>query len=83
MEAIIKYLGDFNDNYNRFGKLIPKEEKLIDVKSYFECDEAREKFIVSKLLTDNKVLFRVLKEKIVEIIKDEPEKKRGRPKRGS
>lgn len=59
--ASIKYLGDFNNNYNRFGKIIPKTEEVIDVAVYFNCDEGREKFIIDKLLTDKNVFFKLHK----------------------
>lgn len=93
MEAFIQYKGDINDNYNRFGKVIPKEEKRIDIKSFFECDNQKEQFIINKLLNDNKVFFKLVKpagdtaRKFVEEIEKKAEenteiKKRGRPKRG-
>lgn len=82
LEAYIKYLGDVTNNYNRFGKVIPKQETKIDVKSFFGCDEQREKTIISKLLSDKQIKFNVVKtagvtvnkvvEKIKEDIKEEP-----------
>ena len=77
MDAYIKYLGDANDNYNRFGRVIPKSETKINVKGFFNCDDAREKFIISKLMTDKKVKLNLIKtagetiRKEVETIKEE------------
>lgn len=81
MEAYLKYNGSQNDNYNRFGAVIPKVQTRIDVQKYFNCDEAREKFIISKLLTDTKIDFNVIKPASTK--RDEIEEissKRGRPR---
>jgi len=61
MEAAIKYLGDINENYNRFGRVIPKQEMRIDVAAFFNCNADREQFIIGKLLNDKRIFFKLIK----------------------
>jgi len=61
MDAYIKDITPQGNNYNRFGKALPKEETRIDVREYFNCDAAREKFIIEKLIRDPNLEFNLVK----------------------
>jgi hypothetical protein len=85
MKAIIKSLAGLNDNYNRFGKLIPTEEKEIDILKFFGIKADREESIINRLKSDKKIKFILIDEpKKIEVKKDETEepKKRGPRARG-
>lgn len=89
MKAILKSKAEIGNNYNRFGKNLPKEEKEIDVAAFFKVDSEREKYIITKLKNDKNIDFKLIgkqdemkQEDIQENIKEEISEpaKRGRPK---
>lgn len=61
MEAWLKYLGNYTDNYTRYGKEIPKQEKKIDICRFFNVREEREKSIIDALKSDKKIFFKLHK----------------------
>jgi hypothetical protein len=55
MQASIKYIGEIESNYTRYGKFIPKSETDIDMCDFFSCDIEKAKFIAGQLISDKNV----------------------------
>jgi hypothetical protein len=55
MEAWLKYIGDSQDNYCRWGVRIPHTESKYDINKLFKCDEKKAEFYLSKLMADPRV----------------------------
>lgn len=62
MYAWIKYKGDLINNYTRFGKVIPKSEKKIDMYKFFGTNsKKRIDDIAESLKSDKKIFFKIHK----------------------